>query len=238
MNFNHQRVVIIGGSSGMGLAAAKAVSDGGGAAVIVGRSVQKLERAKAQLNELAEAHSVDVTDESRLEAFFAEIGPFDHLVVSAAEFHVGPFLELDVQAARTTMDSKFWGQYCAAKYGAPHIREGGSITFFSGAYSQKAPAGYAILASVNAAVEALGKTLAVELSPIRVNVISPGIVDTPVFDSMPEEQKAGLFSSIAATLPAKRIGKPEDIAQTVVYLMKNKFTTGSVIYVDGGFLVS
>lgn len=238
MDFNNQRAVIIGGSSGMGLAAAKAVIEAGGKAVVVGRSSEKLERAKQQLNSETETYSVDVTNESQIAELFSKVGAFDHLVISAAEFNVGPFLELDLEAAKYTMESKFWGQYRSAKYGAPNIREGGSITFFSGAYSQKAPTGYAILSSVNAAVESLGKSLAVELSPIRVNVISPGLVDTPVFDRMKAEEKESLFQSVAESLPAKRVGRPEDIAQTVMYLMQNKFTTGAVIYVDGGFLTT
>jgi len=147
---------------------------------------------------------------------------------------MGPFLKMDTVKARAAFDSKFWGQYHAARYGAPHIRNGGSIIFFAGIWSQRPVPGGSVVTAINSAVEGLGRALATELAPIRVNTVSPGIVDTPIWSGMAEEEKEAMFKGIAATLPVGRVGRPEEIAQTVLYLMSNGFTTGNTLYVDGG----
>jgi NAD(P)-dependent dehydrogenase (short-subunit alcohol dehydrogenase family) len=147
---------------------------------------------------------------------------------------MGPFLELDTQAARKAFDSKFWGQYHAAKYGAPKIRPGGSITFFSGIWSLRPIPRASVVAAINSAIEGLGRALAVELAPIRVNVVSPGVVDTPLYGGMSPDKREAMFKQVAASIPAKRIGKAEEIAQTILYLMTNGYTTGSTLCVDGG----
>lgn len=129
---------------------------------------------------------------------------------------MGPFLELDSNLARRQFDSKYWIQYYAAKYGAPKLADRGSITLFSGAASARPRPGFSALASANGAIEALGRALAVELAPKRVNVISPSIIDTPVHTRLSDDQRANFFDSMAATLPVERIGTPEDIAHSVL----------------------
>jgi NAD(P)-dependent dehydrogenase (short-subunit alcohol dehydrogenase family) len=234
MRFLGQKIVVIGGSSGMGLATAKAAAAEGARVVIASRSEEKLRQAKAQIQGSVEVLTANVLDEISMRSFFEKVGEFDHLTTPGSEAVMGPFLELDTQAARKAFDSKFWGQYHAAKYGAPKIRPGGSITFFSGIWSQRPIPRASVVAAINSAIEGLGRALAVELAPIRVNVVSPGIVDTPLYGGMPPDKREAMFKQVAASIPAKRIGKAEEIAQTVLYLMTNGYTTGSTLCVDGG----
>lgn len=229
-----KKIVIIGGSSGMGLATAKLAVAEGAAVVIGSRSEERLRQARALIQGKVELNPVNVVDEGSVKAFFDKIGEFDHLTTPGSEGVIGKFQELDVRDAKKAFDSKFWGQYQAAKYGATRIREGGSITFFAGIWSQKPVWGSSVVAAINSAIEGLGRALAVELAPIRVNTVSPGIVDSPMYSGMEAGKRNAMFQGIAASIPAKRVGRPEDIAKTVLYLMENGYTTGSTLYVDGG----
>ena len=234
MNMKNQRIVIIGGSSGIGLETAKLFVEGGAQVIIGSRSKQKLSEAKMELGEKVKAYAVDMTDEESVKAFFDQIGPFDHLVLTAAQGAGGMFLDLPVPAAQSAFESKFWGQYRAAKYGAAFIREGGTITFFSGALSQKPLPGRSTQSAINSAVESLARALAIELSPVRVNTISPGTVDTPAYGHMDEKERQDYYEQIASRLPAKNIGRPRDIAEAVKFVVTNRFMTGSTIEINGG----
>lgn len=234
MRFKGQRIVIIGGSSGMGLATARIAASEGATVVIASRSQEKLQIAKAQMQGTVEVLTVNVMDEASVKAFFDKVGEFDHLATPGNEAAMGPFIELDTAKARAAFDSKFWGQYYAARYGSPKMRAGGSITFFAGIWSQRPVPGSSVITAINSAVEGLGRALAMELAPIRVNTISPGIVDTPIYSGMAPEAKEAMFKGAAASLPVRRVGRPEEIAQTVLYLMSNGFATGNTLYVDGG----
>lgn len=234
MSLTEKKVVVIGGSSGMGLAVAKLAAAEGAEVAIAGRSEEKLRRAADEIPQPVETCPLDVTQEHAVKEFFAKTGELDHLVVTAATGVVGAFLELDPPSFRQVFDSKFWGQYCAVRYGAQRIREGGSITLFSGVAAVKPMAGLSAYAAVNGAVEALCRSLAVELAPLRINAISPGIVDTPAYAGMSPHERKKMFDTLAAMLPARRIGRPEDVATAVIALMKNGYTTGSVVSVDGG----
>lgn len=231
-----QKLVIIGGSSGIGLATAKLAAAEGAEVVLASRSAEKLEQAKAALGPDANAitYTLDVTDEEQVRSLFAELGAFDHLVVTAAETKGGPFLTTATSASRQLMDNKFWGQYYAAKYGAPNLNPHGSITLFSGVVAFKAMAGSSVLGAVNAAVANLGQTLALELAPLRVNTVSPGIIDTPSRAGMAEEARSAFYSSTAAKLPVQRVGSASDVAEGVLYLIRNGFVTGTVLHVEGG----
>ncbi len=230
------RTVVIGGSSGMGLATAQLLYSLGHDIVIAARSQDKLEQAVKTIGK-AETFCLDITKEKDINSFFKSVGPFDHLVVSAAGFSMGSFLTMPFDEAKHFFDSKFWGQYLAAKHGAPHIRKGGSITFFCGIAAYKPFMHFSVGSAINAAIEGLTRALALELSPLRINAISPGTVVTPVWDVFPEKQRLKDFEETANRLPAKRVGKPEDIAQAAAYLIQCGFATGSVVYVDGGALI-
>lgn len=228
-----QKTVIIGGSSGMGLAAAKMLYSLGHEIVIASRSKEKLDKAVKTIGQV-KSQVLDITKEKEIAHFFKTVGPFDHLVTTAADFVMGSFLEMPTEKAKQFFDSKFWGQYLAAKYGAPQMRKGGSITFFCGVAGQKPFLHFSAGSAINAALEGLTRALALELSPLRVNAISPGTIVTPVWDSVPEKERISQFEEAAKKLPAKRVGTPEDIAQAVLYLIQCGYATGSVVYVDGG----
>lgn len=234
MSFKNQTIVIIGGNSGVGLATARAVIAQDGQVIIVGRSTKKLKAAQVSLGKNCRSFAVDVTEDEQIKAFFQQIGAFNHLVTSVGVAGMGNFRDLETSAARSLFECKFWGQYNAAKHGVSQIKTGGSITLFSGIGSRKPFPGLAPVAAINGAIEALCRTLAVELSPIRVNVIAPGVIDTPAHDTMPGEKKKQFFTNIAGKLPAKRIGTADDVAELVLFLMANGFCTGTVIDIDGG----
>ncbi len=234
MRFEKKKIVVIGGSSGMGFATARMAAAEGAEVVIASRSQEKLQKARAQIQGVVEALTVNVTDEASVKAFFDKVGEFDHLTTPGSEAAMGSFLELDTAKARAAFDSKFWGQYNAARYGAPMIRAGGSITFFAGIWSQRPVPGSSVVTAINSAIEGLGRALAMELAPVRVNTVSPGIIDTPIWSGMPSEMKEAMFKDIADSLPVKRVGRPEEIAQVVLCLMSNGFATGNTLYIDGG----
>jgi NAD(P)-dependent dehydrogenase (short-subunit alcohol dehydrogenase family) len=235
MSLAQKRIVIIGGSSGMGLATARLAVAGGAQVVIASRSREKLEKARGQIGGPVEALTLDAREEAAVQAFFGQVGEFDHLTTPGSEVQGGPFLSRDTAAVRADFDSKFWGQYLAARYGAPLIRPGGSIVFFAGIYSQRPPAGASVFAAINSAIEGLARALAVELAPIRVNAVSPGLVDTPIYAGIAPDAKERMMQAYAAAAPAGRAARPEEVAQSVLYLMTNSFTTGSTLYVDGGY---
>lgn len=235
MALDGQRVVITGGSSGIGLALARRVVSAGGLVVLIGRDEAKLAHAAAELGAAATTRSLDVTDETAVAATFAQLGPFHHLVTAAAGTVRGTVLDLEVSAARALFESKYWGQYHCVKYGAPQLRPGGSVVLFSGWISRKPMAGTSTLAAVDAAIEALARTLALELAPIRVNAITPGMIDTPLWSVRlsPEAQRA-YFAQVASALPVGRFGTAEDVAHAVQFLLENGFMTGAVVDIDGG----
>ena len=235
-----KKVVVVGGSSGIGLASAKALAAAGARVLLASRSLGKLNEARrfieTALETPIETHRVDIMSEESIERLFEAVGSLDHLVITASEAAMGRFREIDTADARRFFDSKFWGPYSVARRAAPQIRHGGSITFFSGAAGSRASPGFSCGSAINAAVEALSRTLAVELAPVRVNTISPGLVETPVWETiLPAAERDALFADTAAKLPAGRIGRPEEIADAVLFLIRNAYTTGTTLFVDGGY---
>lgn len=234
----NKKIVIIGGSSGIGLETAELAIAQGAEVIIASRSEDKLKQAEELLGSNATSYRLDTTVEQDVRAFFEAVGSFDHLVVSAAETSGGPFLDTETSKVRQLFDNKFWGQYHAVKYGAPKISPKGSITLFSGVVAYKAMIGSSMLGAVNAAVSNLGQTLALELAPIRVNVVSPGIIDTPSRSKMPEEARLQFYDTLAQKLPVNRVGLAEDVAKGVLYLIQNGFVTGTVLHVEGGHILT
>ncbi len=235
MVMDGQTIVITGGGSGIGLATARAVVAQGAHVVIAGRTPEKLAQARAVLGPRARTHVLDALREEDVRAFFSDVGPFDHLVTAA-----GPqagdvaFLDMDMAAVRERFDAKFWTQYHAVKHGAPLVRAGGSIVLFSGWMGRKPMLGVSTYAAIDGAIEALTKNLALELAPIRINAVNPGVIATPLWDSLPEEMRRGVLDGFAHSLPVGRVGTPEDVSKAVLFLMDNGFATGAIVDVDGG----
>lgn len=239
MSLKNQKIVVVGGSSGMGLAAAQALAKAGAAVVIASRSQEKLDTAKISISGEVQTYRLDFTDEPMVDKFFTKIGKIDHLVVAAAGTPAwGAFLELDMAALRNAFDTKFWGQFYCTRHAASHLRPDGSITLFIGAACRTAIPGTAGLAAVNGAIMQMAYTLAKELAPLRINAISPDMVDTPAYDWMNPEQKQAMFEQTGNNLPVKRIGRPEEIAEAVVFLVSSGFVTGTVLDIDGGARLS
>jgi NAD(P)-dependent dehydrogenase (short-subunit alcohol dehydrogenase family) len=234
MPLKGKRVVVLGGTSGIGFSTAKAFQNEGAQVIIGSRSDSKLTEAKKVLGGKVEGYTIDFRSEENLADFFQKVGKFDHLVVTAGEGAMGHFSDLPVANAKDAFDSKFWGQYLTVHAALPYLNNSSSITLTSGVYGIRPPQGATTLAAINSAIDGLVRGLSVDLAPIRVNVVSPGIVDTPIYGGMPEEKRHAMYSGIAQQLPVRRVAQPEDIAESYVYLAKNGFTTGTAVLIDGG----
>ena len=230
--FDDKKVLVIGGSSGIGLATARAFAAAGATVTIASRSPDKLAAAAAIIGGDVRIATLDTTDASAVEAFFAAQGHVDHVVVSAAQTPSGPLRELALDAARAALESKFWGAYHVARFA--RITPGGSLTLVSGFLGTR-PSGSAVLqGALNAALESLGRGLALELAPVRVNTVSPGLIATPLWSKLTDDARERMFQAAAEHLPARRVGQPEDVANAIVYLAATPFATGSTVLVDGG----
>jgi NAD(P)-dependent dehydrogenase (short-subunit alcohol dehydrogenase family) len=226
------RILIVGGGSGMGLALAELLVADGARVTLAGRSRARLVAAAERLG--VATHPVDITSEEQVVRMAATAGPFDHIVVTAADITgvYGPLADLDLVTAQALVASKVLGPWLVAKHCA--VPMGGSMTFTSGIAAYRPAVGGSLVAVVNAALAGLVRALALELAPARVNAISPGWVDTPIWETLAGEAKGERLAAMAARLPVGRIGRPADIAQAFRSVIHNGFITGTVIHVDGG----
>ncbi|MEU7143824.1 SDR family oxidoreductase [Nocardia sp. NPDC046473] len=228
-------VVLIGGGSGIGLRVAHRVVTAGGRVVLGGRTAARLAGAAAELGDAASWRTVDTRDSASLADFFDGIERVDHLFTTAASYQVGPMRELSAAEAASPFESKFWGQYHAVRSAAPKLAADGSVVLMSGAASAR-PAGLApAYIACNAAIEGLGRGLAVELAPVRVNVVSPGTVDGHLWANRPDTARAAAFEQYRRETLLGRPATEDEIAHAVVYLFTSTFTTGSTLYPDGGY---
>ena len=235
IDFQDQRVVVIGGSAGIGLATARLAAEYGASVVVTSRSQERLDAALAQLPDSASGHIIDVTSEESVERLFAQLGELDHLVYTAGEpLRPFPIDGLDLDDARLFLETRLWGAVAAVKHAHARIRPGGSISLTSGSASARPQAGWLVGAGICSAMEAIARTLAVELAPIRVNAFAPGIVRTELWHGIPEADREAMFEATAQQLPVGRIGTPDDVALTVVYLMADGYVTGTVAELNGG----
>jgi NAD(P)-dependent dehydrogenase (short-subunit alcohol dehydrogenase family) len=235
MNLQGKRVVLVGGTSGIGLAAAEHAATAGAHVILASSSQSKVDNAVERLRPGATGLRVDVTDEASVRALFDQVGEFDHLVYTAGDALVhGPIAGLTLAEAKAFSDVRYWGALLAAKHGAPRIRPGGSIVFSSGAYSTRPTSGGSLVASVTAANEALARALAVELAPIRVNAVCPGYTETTMWSTSGVSDLEDFYAKAAAPLLVPRIGKAAEIAAAYVFLLENDYVTGTTLTVDGG----
>ncbi|PBB78061.1 short chain dehydrogenase [Mesorhizobium sp. WSM3879] len=238
MDMDETKILIVGGSSGMGLALARRCLDEGAGVIIAGRNAARLNAARDELGRPAALATelVDISREAEVATLFARIGRLEHIVSTAADIEGAYRLlpEIELSAAQKVVDSKFYGPLLLAKHGAPKLSANGSLTFVSGIAAYRPAARGSVVAAVNAGLEGLVRALAIELAPIRVNAVSPGWVDTPIWQYVAGDAKDETLAAMAKRLPAGRVGRPEDIADAIRFLMGNGFTTGTTLHVEGG----
>jgi NAD(P)-dependent dehydrogenase (short-subunit alcohol dehydrogenase family) len=233
----HRTVVVLGGTSGIGLATAKAAQAEGARVIVTGRSRERLAAAQGALGSTAKCVALDVADEAGTLALFQEVERVDHVFITAGNVALDSGLAPASASLRPALDIRFWGAFNAAKYGSAKMNEGGSITFMSGTAAHRPLRGAAVGTASCGAVEACARALAIDLAPIRVNTLQPGYVDTPMLDELLGEARAKIKAEAGARLPVKRIGRPEELADAVLFLMKNGYVNGITLTVDGGGLL-
>ena len=234
-----QHIVIVGGSSGIGLATARHLLASGAQITVTGRSEARLAEAKRQLGPEAQVRPMDATAADALPAQFEAIGKFDHLVLALGSGKgVGPFASLSLADVKLGFEEKVFAHFATAQAALPFLSPTGSITFISAVSAHAAVPGTSGIGAANAAVAALVPILAVELKPLRVNGVSPGVIDTPWWDAMPEGQKQAMFEGFAGKTPVGRVGRPEDVAQAIGFLIADDFMTGHMLICDGGLRLS
>lgn len=231
-----KRVVVLGASSGIGLATAQAAAGEGANVVMVSGNAERLEAAWKTLP--AGDHRrevVDLSGEENIRVFFEKLGAFDHLVYTAGENLSLNFVDtVDLTQARAFFELRYWSAFAAVKYGAPHIRPGGSVSLVGGTASARPARGWSLGASICGAMEGFTRALAVELAPIRVNCVVPGVIRTNLWNGMTEADREQFYKTVGDALPVGRVGEASEVAQAFIYVMKQAFGTGQTITVDGG----
>src|SRR5712692_9256812 len=217
MLLTDKKVVVVGGSSGIGLSTAELAKREGADVIIASRNVERLDAVANKLNAIA--IPADVTSDESVASLFRACGPVDHVVVTAAQLRTGPFKTVAMEDVRATMEGKFWGAWRVAQQA--QNRAGGSLTLVSGFLSVRPRPNSAIVSAANGALESLSRALALELAPVRVNAVSPGVIDTPIRAAMPEEARRDMLAQTAASLPVGRVGTGEDIARQILSFMVN-----------------
>ena len=239
MALTDQRVVVIGGSSGMGLATARAAAESGAVVTIASSSSKRVNDALAELPETCDGVALDIRDEAAVADLFARVGELDHVVFTAGDSAARrPLAEFPLDEARQLFEVRFWGAVAVAKHAAPRIQSGGSITLTSGTMSVRPLPGAALVSAGANATEGLARGLAFDLAPIRVNAVRCGAIRTPLWNGIPEPQREVVLESFAQRALTKSVGTAEQIAATHLYLMENQFVTGTILTVDGGALLT
>ncbi len=232
--FDGQRICIVGGTAGIGLAIARSLAIEDGNIIIVGRDAEKARTVAGGIGLNVEGRSADVFDGNSCAQLFADLGEIDHLVLTAAQVRGGPFRDGPIENARFSMEGKFWAQYRCARLA--QVRR--SILFFSGTLSRKPMPGTSILSAVNGAIEALTRALAVELAPLRVNVVSPGLVQgTDAYAAMPAAARDGMIQQASGKLPTRLVGDADSVAGVACAVLASPYVTGATFDVDGGGLL-
>jgi NAD(P)-dependent dehydrogenase (short-subunit alcohol dehydrogenase family) len=234
MDLQGQRVIVLGGTSGIGLATAAAAARQGATVTVVSSRRTSVDKALAVLPAGATGRAVDLGRPSEVRALFDDLGEIDHLVYTAGEpLELMNVATLDLNAARNFFTLRYFGALSAVQ--AAHVR--GSITLTTGVAKDRPGPGWAVAASICGAMEALTRALAVELAPVRVNAVSPGVVRSPLWSRMGDDDRERMYREIGAQLPVRRVGEVEDIAEAYLFCMTQPFATGTVLTVDGGTIL-
>jgi NAD(P)-dependent dehydrogenase (short-subunit alcohol dehydrogenase family) len=232
------RVVVLGGTSGIGLATAKAAAAAGAWVAVASRNSASVESALAELPAGSAGRAVDASSTEELEAFFQFIGDFDHFVYTAA----GPLVparlaEYTAEAGRAFFELRLVAALDAIRIAVPHIRPGGSITMTSGTAAFRGGAGWVLGSAASGAIISAARALAVELAPIRVNVVAPGLVRSPLWSEIPEAERQAMYDNTGPGLPLGRVAEVEDVAKAYLQLMDQDYATGTVSVIDGGMIL-
>lgn len=226
------QVVVVGGSSGVGLATAALARQQGAHVTIASRSAARLAQAQKTLGDVRTVVA-DIASEEAVQGLFAGLDRVDHVLVSAGTLGNGRIVENDLGTLRRIVDERLFGVVHVVRQARPRMTEG-SITFTSGSLSSRPRPGMAIFTAALAAVEALAPALTLEVAPVRINVVTPGLIDTPLLDGAFGADRETLIAARAAVLPGKRVGTPEEVAQAVLMCMTNAYLNGVVLHIDGG----
>ena len=228
-----QTVVVIGGSSGIGLETARRARAEGARVIVTGRDAGRLQQAAKELD--AKTSAFDATDPAALEQFFRELPTsFNHLLMTAGRPYYAPLVEMDFEEVRHVVDSDLLLPLRLARLAIGKVKPGGTLVFVGGTGARRPAVGLSVISALSVGMPALVANLAVELAPIRVNVVSPGWVDTPIWETLAGDAKSERLAAMAARLPARRVGTPADLAAAYAAVLDNGFVTGTVVHVDGG----
>jgi len=239
-NYQHaaikdKRIVILGGTKGIGKATAVAAAAAGGKVVVVSSGKKNVDATLAELGHGHEGLVVDLANEESIRNLFEKIGNFDHLVFTAGDaLKIGSLSTMDRDEARKFFDIRYWGAVMSVKYASPHINKGGSIILTSGGAAHRPGSGWSIAASICAAMEGFTRAMALELAPLRVNLVAPGLVRTDLWSSFSASEREKMFAYFGGALPVAHVGEPEEIAKSYLYLMTQTYSTGQCIVADGG----
>jgi NAD(P)-dependent dehydrogenase (short-subunit alcohol dehydrogenase family) len=230
---NNKHIVIVGGSSGIGLATGLLAKQQGADVTLISRDAEKLSQASQQVGGVRTAIA-DFSDETEINTAFANLPPIDHVYVAAGSFVGGSVLEGNMADFRSAIDTRVWGSVHVVRAAVPKMNGNGSLTFTGGLSTDRPVAGAWATAVATAAAEQLARALAIELAPIRINAVSPGWTDTPMWNDIFGEDKQNIFSGVAAQVLSKRLSTATEVAQAVIFLMSSGTVTGEVIHVDSG----
>ncbi len=237
MNIDGKRAIVLGGTSGIGLAAACGLKDRGAVVTVMGRSEKNLATAREVLGDTVGVQAQDVLDRTSLGTAFAELGPIDILVNAATggPRATGPFEKMDLDGFQGSF-AKLWGYVNSVHAVIPHLTDDGCIVLVSGSPARKCAPGMSAISTVGNAVEGFCRAIATEIAPKRINVVSPGIIDTPMFP-MEGEARENFLTQATAKHLLRRAGTADEVASGILFAISNSFVTGSVIDVDGGALL-
>lgn len=239
MDLEGKRVLVVGGGSGIGYAVAEGAARAGAAVTLASTSLERVRAAAGRLGGQAQAAALDVTDEPAVAAYFAGCGGFDHIVTTAGDWggmRRGPLADLDLAAASEVFKVRFWGALALAKHGAAVLPAGGSFTLTDGMIAHRPTKGSAVSTAMAGAIEHLTRALAVELAPVRVNCVCPGLIRTEVWDALIADaaQRDAQLERMTGRQLVPRVGAPAEAAEAYLYLMRGGYTTGQVLQVEGG----
>ena len=234
MDINGKKAIVFGGTSGIGLSATQMLSDKGAHVIALSRNPEKVRNVPKNVT----TKKMNVLDRDALEQFFQEVGEYDILVNSATggARAVGPFLSMDLDGYRASFD-KLWGYTNVVRYGTKHLKDNGNIVLVSGSPARKCRPGQIAISSVGGAVEAFARGIAPEIAPKRINIVSPGIIDTPM-SPLQGKEREDYYKNTTTNNLIPRAGTPDEVATGIIFAIENEFITGTTIDIDGGWLIS